>query len=249
MRQLQLRFQEKEYIIQLNKKTSIAIPLIPNQENVSCYYAEQPKAEIIRSGDFVGSVAEGGSVNYRTLLLTPHGNGTHTECYGHISDDRFTMIDCDVPTFLIAQLVTVSPVKRGEDYIITWGMLQHQITTPTPEALIIRTLPNGTDKLKRAYSGTNPPYLDPEVGQKLREHDIKHLLVDLPSVDREEDEGRLSVHKGFWNFPRAPRINSTITELIFVPNHLSDGIYVLNLQLPRIALDAVPSQPIIYPLQ
>ncbi len=249
MRQLQLRPRGRDYIVPLHKGVSLAIPLIPNQVNVNCYYADQPRTSTIRSGDFVGSVAEGGSVNYQSISLTPHGNGTHTECYGHISSDGFTIIDCQIPPFLLAQLVTISPKEKGEDQVISWEILQKHLTVPAPEALIIRTLPNSKNKLKRAYSGTNPPYLAPEVGRKLQECNITHLLIDLPSVDREEDAGKLAVHKGFWNFPSAPRHHATITELIFVPNHLTDGNYALNLQLPRIALDAVPSQPIVYPLQ
>lgn len=27
---------------------------------------------------------------------------------------------------------------------------------------------------------------------------FKHILVDFPSVDREEDEGRLLAHRAFW---------------------------------------------------
>lgn len=31
--------------------------------------------------------------------------------------------------------------------------------------------------------------------------EVKHLLVDLPSVDRENDGGRLAAHRIFWNLP------------------------------------------------
>ncbi len=58
---------------------SIGMVLVPNGINANCYYANQPKAHIIRMGDWVGSVAEGGTVNYQTITFTPHGNGTHTE--------------------------------------------------------------------------------------------------------------------------------------------------------------------------
>jgi kynurenine formamidase len=33
----------------------------------------------------------------------------------------------------------------------------------------------------------------------LHESGIKHLLIDLPSVDKEKDEGKLLAHKAFWN--------------------------------------------------
>jgi hypothetical protein len=45
-----------------------------------------------------------------------------------------------------------------------------------------------------------------------------------------------------------PRLNATITELIYVPEHISDGLYALNLQCPNLQTDAVPSRPVIYRL-
>ncbi|MEL6824109.1 MAG: hypothetical protein AAFP70_20315, partial [Calditrichota bacterium] len=44
------------------------------------------------------------------------------------------------------------------------------------------------------------------------------------------------------------RIRSTITELIFVPAEVKDGLYLLNLQLSPLPLDAVPSRPVLYQL-
>ena len=79
---------------------------------------------------------------------------------------------------------------------------------------------------------------------------VKHLLVDSPSVDRLFDEGHLSVHNIFWETkgkklnPSAQ--NKTITEMIFVPNFLENGHYLLNLQIPAFVSDAAPSRPILY---
>lgn len=75
-----------------------------------------------------------------------------------------------------------------------------------------------------------------------------HLLIDLPSVDKEHDGGKLTAHKTFWNYPKAPRKEATITEMIFVPNAVKDGLYLLNLQVAPFENDASPSRPVIYPL-
>jgi hypothetical protein len=115
--------------------------------------------------------------------------------------------------------------------------------------LIIRTLPNNTSKLSKRYSGTNPIYLDAGAAEYIRECGIEHLLIDLPSIDKEEDGGALLAHRAFWDFPSAPRKNASITELIFVPNEIKDGIFLLNLQIAPIELDASPSRPVIYPLE
>ncbi len=42
--------------------------------------------------------------------------------------------------------------------------------------------------------------------------------------------------------------SSTITELIYVPDHVPDGEYLLNLQIAPFNADASPSRPIIFPI-
>lgn len=64
------------------------------------------------------------------------------------------------------------------------------------EAVIIRTLPNAEDKITSIYSGKNPPYLTPEAMKFMREQlHTQHILVDLPSVDKENDEGLLGRYR------------------------------------------------------
>jgi hypothetical protein len=80
----------------------------------------------------------------------------------------------------------------------------------------------------------------------LAQQGIKHLLIDLPSVDPEEDGGRLSAHHAFWNYPQQPRLDATITEMVYVPSTIADGLYVLNLQIAPLETDASPSKPVLY---
>lgn len=235
--------------------TDISLPLTPGGDNPNCYYAEQPSASVIRFGDsFVGSVALGGTCNYQKLTLTPHGNGTHTECSAHITDSSLTVNESLKKFSVSALLISIDPANlKNGDLLVTEKAVTEAIESNTeisfPEALIIRTLPNENTKKYRAYSGTNPPYLEPSLGTFLRKRNFKHLLVDLPSVDREEDGGKLSVHRGFWNVPASPSEEASITELIFVPEKTPDGVYLLQFGIPNIALDAVPSRILIFPLK
>jgi hypothetical protein len=89
----------------------------------------------------------------------------------------------------------------------------------------------------------------------LRELGVRHLLVDLPSVDRMNDDGILSAHRVFWgvapgeiDIEPEKRSPYTITELIYVPDSVADGSYLLNLQIAPFLADAAPSRPILYPL-
>ena len=78
---------------------------------------------------------------------------------------------------------------------------------------------------------------------------IKHLLIDLPSVDRERDQGKLLSHNAFWDTEGKMRLDATITELIFVPNKIDDGTYFLNIQIAPFENDASPSKPVLYEIE
>ena len=114
------------------------------------------------------------------------------------------------------------------------------------EALIIRTLPNDDLKLTANYSGANAPYLHVDAIHAMVEAGIDHLLLDLPSVDKEEDDGELEGHKAFWKYPTNTRKHATITELIYVQGSIEDGEYSLNLMVAPIGQDAAPSWPVLY---
>jgi arylformamidase len=211
---------------------------------VNCYYAPAFESHPVIAGSFIGDTSRGGPVNYRNVRINPHGNGTHTECAAHIGASDCNIREVLTSCLFSAQLLSVAPLPSGPDYIITAQQVIPHITDDT-EALIIRTLPNDTEKLTRQYSGTNPAYLDPEICSHLAARNIMHLLIDLPSVDREEDGGRLLAHRAFWQYPHATRTGATITELIFVPSNIHDGHYLLNLQIAPFEMDAAPSRPML----
>ncbi|PJJ52918.1 cyclase family protein [Hymenobacter chitinivorans] len=230
----------------------ISLPLAPGPGQVNCWWAEPVEFETIRVGSFVGSVALGGSTNYQRVHVTPHGNGTHTECYGHISPAPEATLNRCLRRFLfVAQLISVAPRKQSNgDLVILLADVQPllEAAAVAPEALVLRTLPNEQAKRHRQYSGTNPTYLEPALAHYLVAHHIEHLLLDLPSVDREEDQGALLAHHAFWQYPERTRTHCTITELIFVPDEVPDGLYLLNLQITSLELDASPSKPVLYQL-
>ena len=189
-------------------------------------------------------------MNFFDVRINPHGNGTHTECVGHIAQERFVLRECLQKSHFWAQVISVYPTKtEGGDRVIFREQLE-QCGLDTPiEALIIRTLPNFDSKLRQIYSGTNPPYLHPEAVSFLVECGVEHLLLDLPSVDREEDGGQLLGHRAFWQYPAATREQATITEMVFVPDSVPDGCYLLDLQTTSLDLDASPSKPVLFALR
>jgi arylformamidase len=243
------RYRDEAYEFDTQEPIDISLPIQAGANNPNCYYAEAPQFETIRAGSFVGSVAEGGSVNYQKISLTPHGNGTHTECYGHIADEpQATIYNCLQKFLFFAELITVPAQKVENDEVILLKSIKEKLQTQ-PEALIIRTLPNAINKKNQQYSNTNPIYLESEIGKYLADLNIQHLLVDLPSVDKEIDGGKLNNHRGFWQYPHKTRENCTISELIYVDNSLKDGLYLLDLQIISLMTDASPSKPILYKLK
>jgi arylformamidase len=217
---------------------------------------------------FKGSVERGAGCNCQVITLTPHCNGTHTECAGHLTRERLDAWRVAPPGLIAALLLSLTPEAAADestepapqptDRLITRRALEHSWPREPPfaaRALIIRTLPNDADKRVRDYTGQIPPYLSQEAARLLVSRGIWHLVVDVPSIDRAHDGGRLTAHRVFFGLPSgavqlaaAARADATITELAFVPESVADGAYLLELQVPALSGDAVPSRPLLYPI-
>ncbi|GAA3774237.1 cyclase family protein [Corallibacter vietnamensis] len=236
----------KKYKIDLKKPLDISIPLQASESNVNAWYQDAPKIEPVKDEDWVGSVAQGSSVNFNNIFFNPHAHGTHTECVGHITKKVHSINQNLKQFFFLAEVITVAPEKLNDDFVISKKQVQFALGNKKREALVIRTIPNMTDKTSKQYSNTNPTYLLEEAAIYLREKGVKHLLIDLPSVDKEKDEGKLLAHHAFWNTAGRPRLDATITEFIFVPNSVLDGTYFLNIQIAPFENDASPSKPVLY---
>lgn len=244
---------DNKYQVDLSKPIDISIPLTNTDENPIAWYIEKPVIEPVVFGDWIGKVSEGkSSTNFNNIFFNPHGHGTHTECLGHITQEFYSINQSLKDFFFKAQLISISPETIGEDLVITKSQLEKIFVNSDSDALIIRTLSNLESKKSLKYSNTNPPYLDENAAIYIKEMGIKHLLIDLPSVDKEYDEGKLLAHKAFWNVTNVnhlnndARLNCTITEMIFVDNSIEDGNYLLNLQIASFENDASPSKPVLY---
>lgn len=241
-------------IIDLSSPYDISIHTSNSSDDASAWYVDPAIIEPVKSDGFVGSVKDGGSVNFRNISFNPHGNTTHTESVGHISEEVINLQDCLKKYTFKAQLITISPIEieqdqsewiRKGDKVMPLSLFEHRIAERV-DALIIRTAPNSDAKKKMQWSSTNWPYLLPETTNYFAKNNIHHLLIDLPSVDRELDGGKLLAHRAFWQYPDQTRLNATITEMIFAPDHLTDGLYILNLQPASFVNDASPCKPVIY---
>jgi kynurenine formamidase len=223
------------------------------------------------AGGFVGDTRRGGSCNVPIVTLNPHCNGTHTESVAHIVDQVVPVHHSVTGNLLPATLLTLTPMpafSSGESYrpplavedmlltasALATALLEREMAWL--EAVIIRTVPNSPDKCHRQYGADGfPPFFSIEAIDYLVSRGVRHLLVDLPSVDRMHDEGLLTVHHRFWRVPERSHTltaeshqDRTITEMIYVPDEVPDGLYLLALQIPAFGIDVAPARPWLYPL-
>ncbi len=198
--------------------------------------------EIFATEGFVGDVAAGGSCNVEVLHLVPHGNGTHTECWGHVSEEAVYISDLDIPWMFPAVVAKVEGrcdqplgvdalserARRWVEHPEVKGVILHVRNVPPPP---------------HDFTGTRPPFVGEALAAYLAEH-VEHLITNLPSVDAETSK-ELPAHRRFLG--RSPR-SRTITELACIPEALAEGPVWLVLMVPAIETDAVPSRPVAYPI-
>lgn len=263
---------DKKYLLDTEIVYSIAIPLKFNGPQPQYFGAEPAQQKPMKAGEFIGDTRRGGSCNVDVLTMSPHCNGTHTESIHHIVDENINIGRLLNHSLSSCLLITVKPLAAAKtkdsyrpalndtDLVIDLKTLQKAIDLDTllqVEALVIRTLPNSSEKRSQVYNSENQPiFFTKQAMSWLAKSRLKHLLVDFPSVDRMYDEGKLSNHRLFWNvkkgvqkFNEKSKTERTITEMVFVKDHIEDGLYVLNLQVPAFDLDAAPSRPLLYPLE
>jgi kynurenine formamidase len=263
---VQFQAHGRRYRADVGLPISIAIPLDFSGEQPSCFGAARAEARPLRTGSFIGDTRSGGSCNCEVLTLAPHCNGTHTECVGHVTDDRVAVTE-RVPGGLgLARLVTIVPVAASgsretsdpvplpDDRLITATALESacaRAAGPLPSSLVVRTTDGNP---ARAYQGSAPaPFLTREAAAWLVARGIDTLVLDVPSADRADDGGRLTAHRVFFGLPpgsrrasEAVRPRASITELAWIAPGIPDGLYLLDLQLPAFVTDAAPSRPLLF---
>jgi len=243
---IEFKRQNTAYLADLSKPKEIGIA-VQRENGVSSFGIPNANYETYEDGSFIGNKNQGAGCNLETITFTPHGNSTHTECFGHISLDQHFVNDCIEDDYYLALLHSFSTKEIGEDSVLDFRNL-NLVELRNFKALIIRVIPNSKDKLHKDYSGVNAPYILTTDMQKIVDSGIEHIVLDLPSVDKEWDNGVLASHHIFWQYPENPRTNASITEFAYIPNDIEDGQFLLKLNIANFISDAAPSRPIIYPI-
>lgn len=265
---LSFEISGRRYHVETEDALDISIPLNFNGEQPNAYGAPLASAKTFEAGSFIADTRRDGSCNVEEYRIVPHCNGTHTECVGHISLERISILSVLKKTLVPSTLISISPVEGANtdessqpvpklgDLLLTKTALQNALQSANSDfiaGMIIRTLPNDASKKHRRYGDTPPPYFTIEAMRVINQLGVQHLFVDVPSVDRTDDEGKMIAHHLFWNVPEeSHEVDAeacslkTITEMIFVADEIADGSYLLNLQIPAFVADAAPSRPLIF---
>lgn len=243
----------------LSRPVSIAIPLDFDGPQPACFDAPPASSRPLHA-----------ELRCRcdVLTLAPHCNGTHTECVGHLTEDRVAVSERVPGGLELALLVTLAPVPAsgcGEDSdpapapgdrLVTAAALEAaagRFDAAFPRAMILRTAEPAAGP-HRSYRGAAPaPYLSRQAAAWLVARGVLHVVLDLPSADRADDGGRLTAHRVLFGLPadsrhssEAARPRASITELAWIDASIPDGWYLLDLQMPAFLSDAAPSRPLLY---
>ena len=122
-----IQLNGREFAFDLEKPLDISIPLQFNGPQPNAYGVEPARSKPCEAGDVVGDTRQGGSVNFEQYTFIPHCNGTHTECVGHITDERISVRDCLRDVIVPAVLVSVEPERIGNDLVVSKSRLSQSL--------------------------------------------------------------------------------------------------------------------------
>jgi len=240
----------------MDKGFDLSISNFFDTKNPTFFNSKNPKVTYPVYGDFIGKVSDGGTCNVPNVNVDIHCSGTHTECQSHIKDSNIYINDVCPKKLISSTLISVKSIKANNcqdnyhvkyeknDLVITRSHLIEKLKDQKKylDSLIIRTLPNTPQKKTKNYDKYPAPFFSNDAIKFLLELGVKHLLVDLPSIDKANDNGKLGNHHIFF------QKGKTISELLYIPDLIIDGFGYLQIQIPNWSLDAAPSRPIFYPI-
>lgn len=265
----------QHYNINTDFAHSLAIAVcFNNAEQQPNHFGATPATAIpMQANGFIGDTEQGGSCNVNELTLNPHCNGTHTETIAHICDTSNALAlkvsALEIPPLMPCALISVTPIPamgchdeyspgfNPDDFVINRQQLEQHLSSYSIEQLqsvAVRTLPNTPSKCQENYSASNQPaFFSREAILYLNELGVEHLILDIPSLDRLDDDGLLTCHHIFWQVAEGAHqpspnslLNKTITEMAYIDNSIPDGFYFANIQTPAFVNDAAPSRPMLY---
>src|SRR4051794_10760321 len=115
---MKIILDSREFLIDPEAAIDISIPLKFDGAQPNAYGVGPATSAACEYGALVGDTRRGGSCNFESVTLIPHCNGTHTECVGHITDERISVRECLRDVFLRTVLVSVESTDLGGERVL-----------------------------------------------------------------------------------------------------------------------------------
>ncbi len=71
-------FIDHDTFFETNDPIDLSIGISSDGKGPLAWYLDPPKMTPVMENGFVGSISQGGAVNFRNITFNPHGHGTHT---------------------------------------------------------------------------------------------------------------------------------------------------------------------------
>jgi len=224
----------------------------PETVSTGSFYLPKPKLETFRSGDqFIGDVDKGGSCNVDIITYVPH-NVTHAETSSHVTrygENAVTLnkIPAEYLTG-IALLIDLSDLPDEPGSLISRQHIESKLEQNNLPITML-AVKTGASGLPADYdfSGKNYMAVTPEAAAAVHDYSpgdsrIDCLLLDLPSIDPEEDEGKLSAHRAIFGLPETGHDMTDAEMRLLVEladfSALEEGYYYVVITLPRFETNA-----------
>lgn len=239
--------------LKLPQNVSRMISFGDSATSSGAFYINQPKSETVEfPGLFIGDIERGGSCNVDYLTFCPH-NITHLETSAHIlslESNPPMVSDISQDKLMgLAYLIDLSD-KNWDDN----DLIQLEDIQATLEALkypvnmvIIKT---HASLLEESYdfSGKNFLAVSEEAAKYLNKYQknqsvLHALILDLPSIDPENDEGKLLAHRAWFGIPKmgvnhSDQQKKALVELAYFKEN-EQGYYYVNITPAKLKTNAV----------
>lgn len=219
----------------------------PQPKTPNAFYLPKASAKTVEfEGQFIGDVKRGGSCNVDILSYVPHGI-THLETSAHVlSPDSNPPTVKDIPPDRLSGVVYLVDLTAlpEETKTIPWQAVQKKLAqNKLPvRMLALKTrsslLPQDYD-----FSGKDFLALSEDAAKGIHDYGIQCLLLDLPSIDPEHDEGKLLAHRAWFGLPRTginaeDKEKRALVELAWFGD-LEEGYYYAAITPPSFQANAV----------
>lgn len=212
---------------------------------------------------FTGDVDKGGSCNVDILQYVPHGL-THLETSAHLlspAGNPPTVKDIPIENLTgLIYLIDLSHLGKEPGQTVPWEPVKKKLEeNKLPITMLaIKThasmLPQDYDFSGKNFLALSPeaakgihnyrfPSASPEQERNTPSTRIDCLLLDLPSIDPEQDRGLLLAHRHYFGLPLTGTAakdtkKRALVELAWFSN-LKEGYYYATITPPRFQANAV----------